>query len=101
MGSGTSRTRIAMKLLYFALLRDVTRKKEEEWQKPEATLGSLLQDLVVKYGRDFERWVLKDGDLWNLVIILVNGQDVRQMQKLKTPLAPNDTVVIFPPLGGG
>jgi len=90
-----------MKILYFALLRDITHKKEEDWQKPEATLGNLLQDLVARYGHDFERWILKDGDLWNLVIILVNGQDVRQLQKLQTPLTSNDTVVIFPPLGGG
>jgi molybdopterin synthase sulfur carrier subunit len=90
-----------MKILYFALLRDATGKKEEDWHRPEATLGDLLRDLVVKYGHEFERWVLKDGDLWDLVIILVNGNDVRQMQRLKTPLAPNDTVVIFPPVGGG
>jgi molybdopterin synthase sulfur carrier subunit len=45
--------------------------------------------------------VLKDGDLWNLVIILVNGRDVRHLQRLATPLAPTDTVVIFPPVGGG
>jgi len=90
-----------MKILYFALLRDVTRKKEEEWPQPEATLGDLLRDLSARYGREFERWVLKDGDLWNLAIILVNGNDVRQLQSLNTPLTPNDTVVIFPPVGGG
>jgi MoaD family protein len=90
-----------MKILYFALLRDITHKKEEDWRQPEATLGDLLHDLVAQYGHEFERWVLKDGDLWNLVIILVNGRDVRGMQRLKTPLAANDTVVIFPPLGGG
>jgi len=90
-----------MKILYFALLRDITHKKEEDWHQAEATLGDLLRDLVAQYGHEFERWVLKDGDLWNLVIILVNGNDVRQMQKLKTTLAPGDTVVIFPPLGGG
>ena len=90
-----------MKILYFALLRDITHRKEEDWRQPEATVGDLLHDLVARYGHEFERWVLKDGDLWNLVIILVNGNDVRQLQRLGTPLAPNDTVVIFPPLGGG
>ena len=90
-----------MHILYFALLRDITRKKEEDWNRPEATLGELLRGLVAQYGHEFEKWVIKDGDLWDLVIILVNGQDVRQMQRLNTPLAPNDTVVIFPPLGGG
>jgi len=92
---------VTMHVLYFALLRDITHKKEEEWHRPEATLGDLLRDIVAQYGPEFGRWVLKDGDLWDLVIILVNGNDVRQMQRLKTPLAPNDTVVIFPPLGGG
>jgi molybdopterin synthase sulfur carrier subunit len=90
-----------MMVRYFALLRDVTGKKEEEWLRPEATLGDLLRALVAQYGRAFERWVLKDGDLWNLVIVLVNGRDVRHMQRLDTPLAPTDTVVIFPPVGGG
>lgn len=90
-----------MHILYFALLRDITHKKEEDWDRPAATLGALLRDLVAQYGHEFEKWVIKDGDLWDLVIILVNGQDVRQMQRLNTPLVPNDTVVIFPPLGGG
>jgi molybdopterin synthase sulfur carrier subunit len=90
-----------MMVQYFALLRDVTGKKEEDWRQPEATLGDLLHALVAKYGRAFERWVLKDGDLWNLVIILVNGRDVRHLRRLATPLAPTDTVVIFPPVGGG
>jgi molybdopterin synthase sulfur carrier subunit len=90
-----------MKLLYFAILRDVTGKREEDWQQPEATVGDLMRDLVARYGHAFERWVLKDGDLWNLVIILVNGRDVRNMQRCNTPLAADDTVVIFPPVGGG
>ena len=90
-----------MKVQYFALLRDVTGKREEEWHQPEATVGDLMRDLVTKYGHAFERWVMKDGDLWNLVIILVNGRDVRQMRRFDTPLAPDDTFVIFPPVGGG
>jgi molybdopterin converting factor small subunit len=61
----------------------------------------LIRDLVVRYGHAFERWVTKDGDLWDLVMVLVNGRDVRSMQRFSTPLAPDDTVVIFPPVGGG
>jgi molybdopterin synthase sulfur carrier subunit len=90
-----------MKVQYFALLRDVTGRKEEDWREPEATLGDLLRALAARYGPGFERWVLKNGELWNLVLILINGRDVRQLQRLDTPLAPNDTVVIFPPVGGG
>jgi len=90
-----------MKVLYFAVLRDVTGKREEDWQQPDATVGDLLRALVARYGRGFERWVVKDGDLWDLVMVLVNGQDVRHLQHFNTPLAPSDTIVIFPPVGGG
>jgi len=90
-----------MKVQYFATLRDVTGKKEEDWQEPEATVGDLIRALVTRYGHAFERWVVKDGDLWDLVIVLVNGHDVRNLQRFGTKLAPGDTVVIFPPVGGG
>jgi len=90
-----------MRVKYFALLRDVTGKSEEEWREPAATVGDLLLALASHYGPEFGRWVLKDGKLWNLVMVLVNGHDVRQMQQLATPLAPDDTVVILPPVGGG
>lgn len=90
-----------MKILYFALLRDVTGKREEDWHQPAATVGDLLHALAARYGQEFARWVLKDGKLWDLVIVLVNGHDVRQMNRLDTALSPDDTVVIFPPVGGG
>jgi len=90
-----------MKVQYFATLRDVTGKKEEDWQEPEATVGDLIRALVARYGHGFERWVVKDGDLWDLVIVLVNGHDVRNLQRFATKLTSADTVVIFPPVGGG
>jgi len=90
-----------MKVKYFAILRDITKKKEEDWPEPEATVGDLIRDLVVRYGHAFERCVKKDGDLWALVIILVNGHDVRNLKRFATALSPDDVVVIFPPMGGG
>ena len=55
-----------MKVQYFALLRDITGKREEDWRQPAATVGDLLRALVARYGHEFERWVMKDNDLWDL-----------------------------------
>ncbi len=90
-----------MKILYFAMLRDVTCKSEETWTRPAATLGELVHDLVATYGKGFERWLVADGKMSDLAIIMVNGQDVRHLQGFDTPLQASDTVVIFPPVAGG
>jgi len=89
-----------VKVIYFALLRDIAGKREEDWGRPAANLGDLLHDLVAAYGPEFARWVFENGDL-KLAIVLVNGRDVRGQEGLATALAPTDTVTIFPPVGGG
>ncbi len=89
-----------MKIRYFATLRNVTHKTEEDWAPREATVGDLLRDLVGRYGTEFERWVLENGKL-TFAMVFVNGQDVREQQGLDTPLAPDDTVVFIPPMAGG
>jgi sulfur-carrier protein len=89
-----------MKLSYFAMLRQITRKEHEDWNRPTATLGDLLRDLIAKYGHEFEHWVCENGDL-GLAIVLINGRDARHTGGLHTPLKPEDNIVIFPPVAGG
>lgn len=90
-----------MLISYFATLRGITRKAEEDWPHPAATVRALLQALVAAYGDGFARWVLPDGHDTGLAIVLVNGKDVRSLQGLDTPLQAQDHVFIFPPVAGG
>jgi molybdopterin synthase sulfur carrier subunit len=90
-----------MKLRCYAYFRDIIGKSEFEWNAPAPTLGVLLGDLSQQYGKPFRRWVYEGEALSHMVIILVNGKDVRDLQGLDTPLKPDDTVVLFPPLAGG
>ncbi|WP_029009228.1 MoaD/ThiS family protein [Azospirillum halopraeferens] len=90
-----------MQIHYFALLRTATRRSRENRDPPPPTVGHLLRDLAAEYGPEFARWVLRDGALSNLAIILVDGRDVRGLQGLDTPLTADCEVSIFPPLAGG
>ena len=90
-----------MKLLYFAMLRDIAGKKEEQWLQPAATLGELIASLGKRYGPDFEKWLSHGGCMSGMAMILVNGRDARQLQHFDTPLHPDDEIVIIPPVAGG
>lgn len=90
-----------MLIKYFATLRGITRKNEEHWPDPPADVRALLQALVARYGADFARWVIPDGQDLGLSVVLVNGKDVRSLQRLDTPLHDSDEVFIFPPVAGG
>jgi MoaD family protein len=91
-----------MKIFYFAMLRDITGAHEERWTAPAATLEDLLAALCDKYGSQFSRWVSsEEGSHGKLSIFLINGEDCRSRQGLKTPLQADDTVYIFPPVAGG
>ena len=90
-----------MKLQYFATLRDITRKREEAWTPPAATLRELMRGLIARYGYRFEKWVVEDGELCGLAVILVDGRDARHTGGLDTPLPPDAEIAIFPPVAGG
>ncbi len=91
-----------MIIRYFAMLRDITHRSEQVWDKPAATVQELLESLCGAYGPEFRRWIVDEkGELGGLAIILVNGVDCRSLDGMKTVLRPEDAVAVFPPVAGG
>lgn len=92
-----------MKIRCYAYFRDILGSSQFEYNKSAATLGELLVDFSARHGQPFRKWVYEpDGKTFShMVIILINGKDARDLQGLDTPLSPEDTVVLFPPLAGG
>jgi molybdopterin synthase sulfur carrier subunit len=42
------------------------------------------------------------GQLWRHVHVMVNGRDAPYLERgMDTPLGPEDTLDVFPPVGGG
>lgn len=91
-----------MQILYFAGIRELTKEKERQCPVPVATVHELLLTLSARYGTAFRQKVFNgDGQLSDVVIVLVNGRDIRHLNGLETPLATADTVCIFPVVAGG
>ncbi|HZR40022.1 MAG TPA: MoaD/ThiS family protein [Ktedonobacteraceae bacterium] len=65
-----------------------------------STLAQVLSDLYQRYPALKEQ--LQQGEeLSRYINVYVNDQDVRYLQKLDTPVGPNDTVILLPAMAGG
>ena len=65
------------------------------------TLGALIQDLDGAYPGIRDRVIGDDGEIRRFVNVFVNGEDVRFLNGLGTPLAEGDEVSIVPAVAGG
>ena len=88
---------------YFTVLREVTGKREEEIDaKKGSTIEDILNFLNGKYGKEFERYVLSGRRHKGLkLLFLVNGQNIQQLDGLKTKLQNGSVLTIMPPIAGG
>lgn len=85
---------------YYANLRGITGKKEEEVSDSEY-VSDLLEKLKKEYGDKFTSSLYRNGELIGNVIILVNGININFLEGLKTKLKNEDKIDIFPPVAGG
>ncbi|MDQ3346564.1 MAG: molybdopterin-synthase adenylyltransferase MoeB [Acidobacteriota bacterium] len=65
------------------------------------TVGEILQALVARYGELKKHLYNEDGKLRSFVNIYVNDEDIRHLDREKTPLKAGDTVSIVPSVAGG
>ncbi len=66
-----------------------------------ATVGELLQNLTTKYAGLKQHLYAADGNLRSFVNVYVNDDDIRYLQKDRTPVKSGDTVSIIPSVAGG
>ena len=66
-----------------------------------ASLGQIITNLEASYPGLRERLCDESGELRRFVNVFVNGEDVRFLSGLETPLKSGDEVSIVPAVAGG
>lgn len=66
-----------------------------------ATVGQVLRRLADTHPALAPKLWAPDGHLTGYVTVLLNGRSVEYLQGMATPLADDDTLSLFPPVGGG
>jgi molybdopterin converting factor small subunit len=66
-----------------------------------ASIRGVVDALVAQHPALKSQLLTDDGDLNRFVNVYVNGQDVRYLAGLDTPVAPADEVRLLPAMAGG
>ena len=74
---------------------------EEEVPAAGATVGELVGDIDKRFPGIRERIFDGDGKVRRFVNIYVNGDDIRFLSNLETPVKDADEVSIVPAIAGG
>jgi len=88
-----------MKVSFHATIRDAAGVADI--QINAGTLAELMDRLGERFGSKFKDMLIKEGELRDDVVILVNGQNIAHLNGLGTHLTHEDDVAIFPPVSGG
>jgi molybdopterin synthase sulfur carrier subunit len=65
------------------------------------SIRTVVAALVERYPALGSQLMTEDGDLNRFVNVYLNGQDVRYLAGLDTPVAPADEVRLLPAMAGG
>jgi molybdopterin synthase sulfur carrier subunit len=88
---------------YYAMLRQVVGSRQSEFLLPPgSTLRQLVEEMVKRYPGLKTELLDPQGDLYTHIHIYINGRDSTFLDaSLDHILEPDDTISVFPPVGGG
>ena len=92
-----------MKVNFFATLRDIAGGKVVEFDVDHGvTAQELLNAIVVKFPLMKKELLKENGEMHGHVHFFINGRDVQFTDdKFQTKIMQEDTINVFPAVGGG
>ena len=82
-------------------MSNVTKARETTLELGDTTVKAVLDKLVEDLGPDFERRILDKGEVRRFVNLYVNGEDIRHLSGLDSPVKDADEISILPAVSGG
>ncbi|WP_420644906.1 ubiquitin-like small modifier protein 1 [Candidatus Leptofilum sp.] len=92
-----------MKVHFFATLRQIVGQKTVEFDLPEnSSVQDFVEIVVTRYPPMRKELLDEHGNLYRHVHVFVNGRDAPFLEHgMETIIKPEDTLNIFPAVGGG
>ena len=92
-----------MQVDFYATLRQIVGTKTVDFPLPDgSTIAHLLEEVFIRYPAMRSELLDDEGQLHGHVHVLVNGRDVPYLENtLNSVIHIDDTISIFPAVGGG
>lgn len=92
-----------MKINFYATLRDIVGGKTVEFDLAEdTTIRQLVDEIVTTYPQMRTVLLNDEGDLYGHVHVFINGRDAPYLEDaLDTKISQDDSIDVFPAVGGG
>jgi len=91
---------MSLQLRFFATFREAVGTKTITREYDAETVGDVLDALEDEF-EGLVGEILDDGAVRPQVNVLLNGRDIVHERGVDTPVEPDDTLSIFPPVAGG
>ena len=89
-----------LELRFFATFREAVGEKTITREYDTHTVGGVLSALESEF-EGLSGQIVENGAVRGQVNVLLNGRDVTHEEGVDTPIEPDDTLSIFPPVAGG
>jgi molybdopterin synthase sulfur carrier subunit len=91
-----------MRVSFYATLEPIVGQRKVEVRLPDGSrVGDLVDALVERWPGLREHLLDDEGQLSRRVNLFVGGRNARWLEGLETPLEPDQTIDVFPPVAGG
>lgn len=94
---------VKVKVFYTGPLRKLTGKAREEVNFNGETISELLREISKNHGETISKQLIdySTGSLNEYVAILLNGQNIKHLQELRTRVKDGDEIIFLPVVAGG
>jgi MoaD family protein len=92
-----------VRIRYLSVIREITGTREEVIEVDSgATVKEILQKLVKKYGKAFQRMIRSGRDIRGLQLnYFIDGKSIDTMDGFNTSIQNKSELMIIPPVAGG
>ncbi|MFQ6056718.1 MAG: ubiquitin-like small modifier protein 1 [Methanosarcinales archaeon] len=90
-----------VKVRFSSALQNITKTRETNLEIGPTTIKGVLNKLTESYGEEFAKRILDGENVRRFVNLYLNGEDIRHLEGVNTPVKENDEISILPAVSGG